>query len=492
MKKFMKILMVFPEVAPFSRTCSMADVGNGLPKALKDKGHDVRLITPQYRVINERKYVLRDVIRLQDIRFPMGDQDISIDVKSSFLPGSKVQVYFIDYKPFFFRDGLYAESKTGKLYPDNDRRFMLFSRGVLETLIRLQWQPDIIHCHHWQTGSVPLFLKTLYHKAPFFREISCFFQIGRSNEEAYFTADCLEWMGLSPSDIRPEVKQDEKYSFIKAGIVYADMLGLGSNPQTDNKSKASLFTRFLKERKDDVAVLPMGIDDKEWNPVADDLITAKYSDEDPENKKQNTKALLEKLNLEYSPKRPVVSLIEPMVNREGLKQVWNALEELMRLDIQFLYFGLKEEREGFPFKTAAQKYGTKMHIIDSREESMLHWLQAGTDIQLIPSISDSACLSPLIALQYGIIPVYHADVLHFESFAPYSSKTGEGIGFRFALTNGKDMVQSLRQAVSAFSNPRDRWQLVKNCMSRDFSWSSVTRKYINCYQKCLSAMMNNR
>ena len=107
--------MALSEVAPFAKTGGLADVGSALPKALKDQGHDIRVIMPQYRVINERKYVLRDVIRLQDIPVQLGKKDIQVNVKAAFIPNSKVQVYFIDYRPFFFREGLYVDPKTGKV-----------------------------------------------------------------------------------------------------------------------------------------------------------------------------------------------------------------------------------------------------------------------------------------------------------------------------------------------------------------------------------------
>ena len=162
MKSKLKILMVFSEVAPFAKTGGLADVGESLPKMLKDMGHDVRIITPQYMVTNERKYILRDVIRLQNIEVPLGKKTIKINVKSAFLPNSKVQVYFINYKSLFFREGLYVDPKSKTDYSDNDKRFALFNRGVLETLNKLQWQPDIIHCNDWQTGLIPFYLKTSF------------------------------------------------------------------------------------------------------------------------------------------------------------------------------------------------------------------------------------------------------------------------------------------------------------------------------------------
>jgi len=154
MSRPLNILLVSSEVEPFAKTGGLADVCGALPKALKELGHEVRIIMPRYRFISEWKFKLHDIIRLKDIPVDVGKSVESANVKSSFISNlkEKVQVYFLDNAKYFGRDGTYQSPAGHKDYRDNDERFVFFARGVLETLKRLGWQPDIIHCNDWQTG----------------------------------------------------------------------------------------------------------------------------------------------------------------------------------------------------------------------------------------------------------------------------------------------------------------------------------------------------
>ena len=155
MQKILKVLYISTEVSPFAKTGGLADVSESLPKELKESAHDIRIFMPKYGSINERKYVLREVIRLKDIQVPVGNKIVIANVKSSFLPNSKVQIYFIGNKEYFNRTGYYVDPKTNKDWKDNAERFVFLSRAALEILKKLHWQPDIIHCNDWQTALIP-------------------------------------------------------------------------------------------------------------------------------------------------------------------------------------------------------------------------------------------------------------------------------------------------------------------------------------------------
>ena len=300
MKGAMNILMVLPEVTPFATMSDTGDVGAGLPKALKEMGHDVRIISPQYRAINERRYVLRDVIRLQDIDVSLGEETVQVNVKSAFLPNSKVQVYFIDYKPFFFREGLYVDMKTGKMYPDNDRRFVLFSKAVLETLKKLQWQPDIIHCHDWQSGIIPFLLKRVYADDVFFQKTQSLFTVHDFAYQGIFDPSCVEVLGVDGSFVfkGSDIELNGQCNFTKAGIHFADFVNTVSPSYADEvRSKPSLtdgLQSSLKARGNRFTGVLNGIDTSEWNPETDRLIAKSYSVKELESKEENKKALCEK------------------------------------------------------------------------------------------------------------------------------------------------------------------------------------------------------
>ena len=165
---YLNILYVVSEVSPFAKTGGLADVALALPLSIKNLGHDIRVFVPKYRVISDRKFILRDVIRLRDLQIPHKNGVVNVSIRASFLPNSRVQIYFLDYPPYFDREGLYADPKSGVDYKDNAARFSLFARSVFEMLKKLHWQPEIIHCNDWQSGLVPIYLKTIYSNDNFF------------------------------------------------------------------------------------------------------------------------------------------------------------------------------------------------------------------------------------------------------------------------------------------------------------------------------------
>ncbi|CUS80652.1 Starch synthase catalytic domain-containing protein [Candidatus Kryptonium thompsonii] len=166
----LNILFLSSEVVPFAKTGGLADVSFALPQAIKELGHEIRVMMPKYGFISERKFGIHEIVRLREIDIPVGDKLQRGSAKASFIVGQKVkvQVYFLENEFYYNRDGLYVDSKTKKDYSDNDERFIFFCKGVLESLKKLGWRPDIIHCNDWQTALVPVYLKTLYKNEPFF------------------------------------------------------------------------------------------------------------------------------------------------------------------------------------------------------------------------------------------------------------------------------------------------------------------------------------
>ena len=157
--KALNVCFVSSELFPYAKTGGLADVSSSLPLSIKEKGHDIRLMVPKYKAISERKYTIREVIRLKNIPVCNNDKEYEFSAKTSFLLDSKVHVYFLENDELFNRSGLYLDPETGKDYGDNLQRFSFFSRAVLETLKALHWTPDIIHCNDWQTALIPILLK---------------------------------------------------------------------------------------------------------------------------------------------------------------------------------------------------------------------------------------------------------------------------------------------------------------------------------------------
>jgi starch synthase len=493
MKSKLNILMVFPEIAPFIKTGEVGDVGGSLPKFLKEMGHDVRVITPQYKATNERKYVLRDVIRLQNIEVPLGKKSVQINVKSAFLPNSKVQVYFIDYKPFFFREGLYGDPKSGKAYADNDKRYILFSKGVLETLTKLQWQPDIIHCHDWQSGLIPFLLKTKNQNDAFFQNTYSLFTIHDFAKSGDFDQACLSDIGVNGDFIFKGSGLDlgGKCSFLKAGIHYADAINTVSVTYAQevqkNTNSYNGIQEILNTRKDKFLGIVNGVDDSYWNPEKDDLIAEGYSPQTLEGKAVNKQALMEKFKVPFSPDVPVISMVSPLTEDKGLGLIQESIEKFMQMGIVFACMGEGEKSYSQFLTKIKKKYPDRVGLDLNFDQSLFHLMMAGSDMMIMPSKTEPSGLIHLYGMRYGTVPIVRSAGGLADTVQPFSSSSGKGNGFVFDQFRANAFLKAVKQALSCYQDKKSWIKVVKNCMRMDISWRGPAKKYIQLYYKCISS-----
>ena len=343
MSRPLNILLVSSEVEPFAKTGGLADVSSALPKALKELGHEVRIMMPRYRFISEWKFKLHDIIRLKDIPVPVGKSEESANVKSSFISNlkDKVQVYFLDNPKYFGRDGTYQSPGGKKDYKDNDERFVFLARGVLETLKRLGWQPDIIHCNDWQTGLIPAYLKTLYADDPFFKSVKTVFTIHNMAYQGAFPPDSFAKSQLPDSLFNTDgVEAYGKFNFLKTGLQFADVITTVSPRYAqeicDSPELGAGLNSLLTQRRKDLHGIVNGIDYQVWNPSTDDAIFRKYDSKSIEAKADNKKALADRFGLEFLPSTPIIGAITRLVTQKGFDLVLEIFDEFMKMNIQFV------------------------------------------------------------------------------------------------------------------------------------------------------------
>jgi starch synthase len=492
MKSKLKILLVYSEIAPFSKTGGLGDVGGALPKALKDMGHDIRIITPQYQCINERKYILRDVIRLQNIDVDLGDERFQIHVKSAFLPDTKVQVYFIDHKPSFFRKGLYTDPKTGKDYPDNCRRFAIFSKGVLETLHRLHWQPDVIHCNDWQTALIPHFLKAIYRDNPFFSQTSTLFTVHNFAFQGGFDSKCSSFLKLKaqPQNLDDPLSPDGWVNFLKMGIVHADLLNTVSEKHAVEVQSSPEFgfglEKLLRSRKKQFFGIVNGIDYHVWNPETDPLIPVHYDIPHLNAKEENKKALFEKFGLTCDLGVPVIAMVSRLTEQKGVDLVRNAFADIMALDTAFVVLGQGEAPFEQFFKKMTGKYAGRVGVSFAFDDPLAHLIIAGADIFLMPSRFEPCGLTQLYSLKYGTVPVVCPVGGLYDTVESYKPKTEKGTGFVVASPDSKALIQTMKLAVKTYKDHKTWSRIQKNGMKKDFSWEVSAKKYVQLYHKCIA------
>lgn len=221
----LRILYVASEINPFLQTTEVADYVRKLPQAMQERGMEIRILVPRFGLINERKNRLHEVVRLSGINITVGDEEKPLVIKVASIPSAKLQVYFIDNEDYFQRKSVFVD-KDDNFFDDNDERAIFFCKGVLETVKKLGWAPDIVHCNDWMTGLIPMYLKTTYKNDPMFKDTKCVFTAYNNSFSFKFDDDILE--KAKAMDVSDEalahLRSADFEGFIKIACAYADVV----------------------------------------------------------------------------------------------------------------------------------------------------------------------------------------------------------------------------------------------------------------------------
>jgi starch synthase len=241
----LRILYVASEINPFLETSEVAEFVRKLPQAMQEKGMEIRILVPRFGLINERKNRLHEVVRLSGINISVGDEEKPLIIKVASIPNAKLQVYFIDNEDYFHRKSVFHD-KENKFYEDNDERAIFFCKGVIETVRKLGWSPDIVHCNDWITSFIPLYLKTTYKNDPLFKNAKTVFTIYNNSFTHKFKTDILEKVKMMDIEdtMLGALKTADYEGFVKLGAEFSDVVSTAG----DNKKLEGLVKK-LKEKK---------------------------------------------------------------------------------------------------------------------------------------------------------------------------------------------------------------------------------------------------
>ncbi len=488
----LNVLFLSSEVFPFAKTGGLADVASALPQSLKEIGNDIRLAIPRYGFVSERKFRIHEIIRLKNIDIPIGKKTAKMNVKSSFLVGerTKVQIYFIDSSEYYGRAGIYQDPRSKKDYADNDERFIFYSRGIFEILKRLGWVPDIIHCNDWQSGLVPVYLKKIYSRDPFFKKIKTVFTIHNVAYQGNFPKETFQKTGL-PADVFTSDNAEfyGNFSFMKAGIVYSDYITTVSETYAKEISDSSEYgcgmEGILKKRRKVFAGIVNGIDYSIWNPDLDAYLPFKYSVKTFDAKVENKKYLLKRFDMKYNPKVPLIGMITRLVEQKGIDLVIAALPDLMKMNVQFILLGTGEKGYHAKLETLAKKYPEKFALELVYDDELSHLIEGAADIFLMPSKFEPCGLNQLYSLKYGTIPVVRKTGGLADTVKEFNAQKGMGTGFFFEAYKAHEMLKAISRAVSLFCDEKSWKRIVHNAMMEDFSWTNSATQYSELYSKIL-------
>ena len=436
--------------------------------------------------------MLREVIRLREIPVTVGSETAIASVKSAFLPDSKVQVYFIEVGDYFNRPGIYNDPKTNEPYPDNAIRYAFFCKAAIETLKKLSWQPDIIHCNDWQTAFVPVYLKTLYVADPFFKGVKTVYTIHNLTTQGEFDVDVAEKIDFEKSEVKEGgmFYKDGKLNLTKAAILFSDFITTVSENYaheilTDDNIGFG-FKDILEQKEDKFEGIMNGVDYSVWSPEKDKYIPFRYSKEDLTPKLENKKALLMRLGMAYQEDLPVIGMISKLNQLKGFDLLLEALDDLMKLDLQLIIHGDGERDIAETLLKYTQKFPNKISVSVTYDEKMAHLIEAGSDMFLMPSRYEPCGLNQIYSMRYGTVPIVSPVGGLFDSVEDIDEQTGEGTGFVMEDLSSKSLLKAVNRALQYYKN-KERWlELQKRIMEEDFSWDISAKRYLDIYDRVLN------
>lgn len=465
----MKVAFITSEAVPYAKTGGLADVSGILPVELKKMGHEVIMVLPYYKVIRD-KGIPATKIR-ENVYVTEGAGGLT--------------VYLIAGEKYFDRSCLYGTPKGD--YPDNALRFGFFCRETLKLLPEINFRPDIIHTNDWQTGLIPLFLKTTERGNPFFKETRTVFTIHNMAYLGLFRPDVIPELGL-PGDVFNPLSGIEFYgkvSFLKAGLIGADAISTVSRKYSEEiqtKEYGCGLDGLLKARTDHLYGILNGVDYQHWNPETDNYIAQKYSIDDMGGKKKCRDDLLQEFGVEISDKIPVIGMISRLADQKGFDILAKGLKALSNMDLFIVLLGTGDEKYHKLFGRAKKRYPRHFGVRIDFDNILAHKIEAGSDMFLMPSRYEPCGLNQIYSLKYGTVPIVRATGGLDDTISNFDREAGQGNGFKFTAYNSRQLVKVINSAIEMFQDKKIWQVLVRNGMGEDFSWHRSAEKYVQMYR----------
>ncbi len=474
-----KILFAASEGVPFIKTGGLADVVGSLPKCIDKRYFDVRVFLPKYACMKQE---VKDKMQyITHFYMDYNWQDVYVGVLGAVVDG--IQYYFIDNEYYFNGFKPYGDNTLFEI-----EKFAFFSKAVLTALPAIDFQPDIIHCHDWQTALIPVYLKERFMSGEYFWGMKTVMTIhnlkfqGRWGIDEvknitglpwhYFQSDKLEAYGAA--------------NLLKGGIVFADAITTVSDTYAE-EIKTDFYGEGLQgllyERMNDLRGIVNGIDYEDFNPEMDQYIINNYDVKNFRKEKvKNKLALQEQLGLKVDEKKMLIGIVSRLTDQKGFDLIAYVMDELCQDNIQLVVLGTGEEQYENMFRHFAWKYSDKVSANIFYSEELSHRVYASCDAFLMPSLFEPCGLSQLMSLRYGTLPIVRETGGLKDTVEPYDEIEGTGTGFSFAAYNAHEMLNTIRYAQKVYYKKKREWnKMVERAMEADFSWDVSANKYQEMY-----------
>lgn len=476
------VLFIASEAVPFIKTGGLADVAGSLPKYFNKEEFDVRVMLPKYMAMPQE---FKDRLKYKtSFKINLAWRSQYVGILEMEYEG--VIFYFIDNEFYFSGNTPY-----GNIYEDIEK-FAFFCKASLSAIPSLDFRPDIIHCHDWQTGLIPVYIKDVFAQNEFYRGIKTIMTIHNLKFQGIWDVKTVKDItGLNAYYFAPD--KLEAYgdaNYLKGGLVYADMITTVSESYAE-EIKMPFYGEgldgLIRARANCLTGIVNGIDYEEYDPETDPLIYKNYNAKNFRKEKgKNKKALQEELGLLQDEKKFMIGIVSRLTDQKGLDLVDYVIEELCSEDTQLVVLGTGTEKYEHLFRHYAWKYSDRVsaNIFYSNERS--HKIYASCDAFLMPSLFEPCGLSQLMSLRYGTVPIVRETGGLKDTVVPYNEFEGTGTGFSFANYNAHEMLNTVRYAKYVYYERRREWnKLIDRGMAADFSWNNSARKYEDLYRRTL-------
>ena len=473
-----KVAYIASECVPFIKTGGLADVTGSLPGYFDKKHFDVRIIMPKYLCMDEKwkaqlRFVCHFYVNLSWRRQYVG---IFETVQNG------ITYYFVDNEFYFAGDKPYHN-----IYEDVEK-FAFFSKAVLEALPYLDFWPDVIHCHDWQTGLVPVFLRTFYGDQRCYSNIRTVFSVHNLKFQGRFSLPAVIDITGLPEQIFSSDKLESygEANYLKGGVVYADAVTTVSPTyarEIMTPEGGEGLDGLMRAREGSLYGILNGIDIREYDPQTDAYLANHYNETNHTEGKGLNKLKLQKLlGLPVDKDVFLLGMVSRMTDQKGFDLIAYIMDELCQDSVQIVALGTGDERYENMFRHFDWKYHGKVSAQIYYDEKMSHRIYASADAFLMPSLFEPCGLSQLMSLRYGTLPIVRETGGLKDTVVPYNEYEGTGNGFSFRNYNAHEMLATVRNAERIYYDKKREWnKMVDRAMAADFSWNHSAKQYEEMY-----------
>lgn len=489
----MKILMVTPELTPYAKMGGLGDMVAALSKSMSKLGHDVRIVLPKYGCVPmEESWVAEE----QPLCVYLGANIVKYaKVWRALLNGSGVTVYFLEYEHYFHRHEIYT-GPWGS-HGDNNERFTFLSRASIDLCNYLNWIPDVMHCHDWTTGFVPVYLNTREAGQPMGNAASVF-TIHNLKHQGVFGKEIIDFAGLPHDSFRSDgLEALGNVNMMKGGLYHATKITTVSPNyahEIETPEYGCGLEGLLKFRSADLIGILNGIDEEEWDPTCDPMIPGKFSSQDLSGKSICKRALQERFGLEVTPKKPIFAAVARLYEQKGLDLLADIIPSLMsQMHIQIVVLGTGEPGLQQWFQHLGNMYKGRVGVFMGFDNSLVHLIEAGADFFIMPSRFEPCGLNQMYSMVYGTLPIVRATGGLVDTVKNYEEGTGKGTGFVFKDTTSLALYNTIGWACATYyDNLKEIEQLRINAMNQDFSWKHSAQEYEKVYKWAVDARLTGQ